>query len=124
MPSAVYNLAIPNMLNCPLRSGSSPTAALRISFLVLGLAVGVYAADWNGPEQELARKVASVTGPGAVALTVENRSSLGRRDSAIITNGLRAALGAAGLRLVKPEQAAAMRRRFDVEPPLRRLGAG
>ena len=107
MPSAVYNLAIPNMLNCPLRSGSSPTAALRISFLVLGLAVGVYAADWNGPEQELARKVASVTGPGAVALTVENRSSLGRRDSAIITNGLRAALGAAGLRLVKPEQAAA-----------------
>jgi hypothetical protein len=108
MRYAVYNLDIPNMLNCPLRSGSSLTAALRISFLVLALASGVYAADWNGPEQELARKVAAVTGPGAVALTVENRSSLGRRDSEVITNGLRATMAGVGLRFVKPEQAAAV----------------
>ncbi len=107
MPCAVYNLAIPHMLNCPLSSGSSLTVALRISFLLFGLAIGVHAADWNRPEQELARKLAAVTGPGAVALTVENRSSLGRRDSEVITNGLRAALGVAGLRFVKPEQAAA-----------------
>ncbi|MBZ5678765.1 MAG: hypothetical protein LAO24_01530 [Acidobacteriia bacterium] len=107
MHRAVYNLAIPNMLNCPLRSGSSLTAALRTSFLVLGFVVGVWAADWNSPEQQLARKVAAVTGPGAVALTVENRSSLGRRETEVISNGLRAALEAAGLRFVKPEQAAA-----------------
>jgi hypothetical protein len=77
MRRAVYNLAIPNMLNCPSRSGSSLTAILRISFLVLSLGIGVWGADWDGPEQQLARKVVAVTGPGAVALTVENRSSLG-----------------------------------------------
>lgn len=105
---SVYNFAIPNMLNCPLPSGSSLTAAaLRISSLVLVLAMPACAADWSAPEQELARKVVAATGPGAVALTVENRSSLGPRDSAIITSGLRAALGVVGLRLVEPEQAAA-----------------
>lgn len=107
MRCAVYNLAIPNMLNCPLRSAPSLTAGLRILSLLFALAMGAWAADWNASEQQLARKVAAVTGPGAVALTVENRSSLVRRDADTITSGLRAALEAAGLRFVKPEQAAA-----------------
>jgi hypothetical protein len=59
------------------------------------------------PEQQLARKIVAVTGPGAVALTVENRSSLSKRESEIVSDGLHSALETLGLRFVKPEQAAA-----------------
>ena len=48
-----------------------------------------------------------MTGPGAVALTVENRSSLGKRESEMIQNGLRGALEGLGVRFVSAEQAAA-----------------
>src|SRR5437879_2267863 len=95
------------MMNRAFRPAFRVRAARLISFLILGITVGARAADWNGTEQQLARKIVAVTGPGAVALTVENRSSLGKRDSDIIGNGLRAALEAVGIRLVKPEQAAA-----------------
>jgi hypothetical protein len=65
------------------------------------------AADWGAAEQQLAKKIVAVTGPGTVALALENRSSLGRRDSDIVQNGLQGALEQAGIHLVKPEQAAA-----------------
>jgi hypothetical protein len=65
------------------------------------------AAEWSAPEQQLARKIVAVTGPGVVALSIENRSSLGKRDNEIVQNGLRGALEAVGLRFVKSEQAAA-----------------
>jgi hypothetical protein len=74
---------------------------------MLSLAIAAGAADWNGSEQQLARKIVAVTGPGAVALTIENHSSLGRRDSEIIQNGLRSVLEGLGLRFVKADQAAA-----------------
>src|SRR6202035_6109945 len=77
------------------------------SYLLLGMAFAAHAADWSGPEQQLARKIVAVTGPGAVTLTAENRSSLGKRDSEVIQNGLRSALGGVGIRLVNAEQAAA-----------------
>jgi hypothetical protein len=66
--------------------------------LLLGLAMTARAADWSGPERQLASKIVAVTGPGAMALAVENRSSLGKRDSEIIQNGLRSALESAGVR--------------------------
>ena len=71
------------------------------------MAFAAHAADWSGPEQQLARKIVAVTGPGAVALTAENRSSLGKRDSEVIQNGLRSALEGLGIRFVNAEQAAA-----------------
>src|SRR5690242_5389168 len=101
MSSAVYNLPIPNMANCQPRSGSALRSIPRTVFLV-SMAYCSWAADWNGPEQQLARKIAGAAGPGAVALSIENRSSLGKRDVEIISNGLRAALESAGLRFVKP----------------------
>jgi hypothetical protein len=111
MGSAVYNSAILNMVNRAIRSTLGARVARQIPVIVFavifGATVGSSAADWNGPEQQLARKIVAVTGPGAVALTVENRSSLGRRDSDIIGNGLRAALEGVGIRFVAPEQAAA-----------------
>src|SRR5262249_15705921 len=63
--------------------------------------------DWASAEQELARKIAATTGPGAVALTVVNRSSLSAKDTEEVSRGLRMQLDASGLRTVKPEQAAA-----------------
>jgi len=57
--------------------------------------------------QQLARKIVAITGPGAVAITVENRSSLGKKDFDSISGALRAELDALGARAAKPEQAAA-----------------
>ena len=93
MRGAVYNLGIPNAIlnsvNRISRTAQSFRFAMQLSFVILGLAIAAVAADWSEPEQQLARKIVAVTGPGAVALTVENRSSLGKRDSEIVQNGLR-----------------------------------
>ncbi|MFZ0805608.1 MAG: hypothetical protein WAN03_05480 [Candidatus Sulfotelmatobacter sp.] len=110
MGRAVYNSAIPAPIlisvNRALRSKSLPIASLF--FLVLSLlAAPARAVDWSVPEQELARKIVSVTGPGVIALTIENRSSLGTRENEIIQNGLHVALGNLGIRFAKSEQAAA-----------------
>jgi hypothetical protein len=108
MRSAVYNSAIPDViLNTVNRAFPSILRIAQLFFVVMWPVMIGQAADWNGPEQQLARKIVAVTGPGAVALTVENRSSLGKRDSEIIQNGVHVALEALGLRFVKPEQAAA-----------------
>src|SRR5260370_40135410 len=107
MRNAVYNAAIPNMVNRALRLAAGFCLALQILSLISALVIVVHAGDWSGPEQQLARKIVAVTGPGAVSLTLENRSSLGRRDNEVIGNGMRAALEALGLRFVKPERAAA-----------------
>jgi hypothetical protein len=111
MREAVYNSSIPNVSANSVGRGLPLAHILRVvaqlSFLLIGLAIAASVADWNGPEQQLARKIAAVTGPGAVALTVENRSSLGKRDHEIIQNGLRRALEQAGIRFVNADQAAA-----------------
>jgi hypothetical protein len=110
MRSAVYNSAIPHLIWNPVKRTALSAfcfSLLPISFLTVMLAITAHAFDWNTPEQQLARKVVAVTGPGAVALTVENRSSLNLRDREIIQAGLHSVLEGVGLRLVKPEQAAA-----------------
>jgi hypothetical protein len=107
MRSTVYNAAIPNMVNRRSRLAPGLRLAPQILSLILAVGVPIQAAEWSGPELELARKIVTVTGPGVVSLTVENRSSLGRRDNEVIGNGLRTALEARGLRFAKPEQAAA-----------------
>jgi hypothetical protein len=111
MGGAVYNSGIPNVRANSMCHLVSLAHILRVvarfSFVLLGLAIAAGAVDWNEPEQQLARKIVAVTGPGAVALTVENRSSLNKRDNEIVQNGLRSALEAAGIRYVNAEQAAA-----------------
>ena len=108
MLGAIYNLGIPKnrkSVNCLSWPACVPWFGLLSAFLlVTTLAL---AADWGVAEQQLAKKIVAVTGPGTVALTLENRSSLGRRDSDIVQNGLRTALEQSGIHFVKPEQAAA-----------------
>ena len=65
------------------------------------------ASDWTKPEGQFAAKIATVTGPGAVALEVTNRSSLSRADFEEIGRGLRSQLAALGLQFVNADQAAA-----------------
>jgi len=105
MRRAVYNLAIPDMLNRALRPAPAFRNAGRLLWVVLSLAMAARAADWSIPEQQLARKIVAVTGAGAVPVTIENRSSLGRRDYDVIQNGLRAALEGVGIHFAAADQA-------------------
>ena len=112
MREAVYNSAIPKaILKSVKRGGCCKFVAQLLRFIfpvaILPLAFLAHAADWNGTEQQLARKIVAVTGPGAVALTVENRSSLGRREAEAVQNGLRYALEQLGIRFAEADQAAA-----------------
>ncbi len=110
MLEAVYNSAIPDVIpNTVTRDLFSAhiLGLVRILFVILLLMAAALAADWSGPEQQLARKIVAVTGPGAVAITIENRSSLGKREREIIHNGLRGTLEGLGLRFVRDDQAAA-----------------
>jgi hypothetical protein len=109
MRTAVYNSIIPENSLKPANRPAPDLRALQFGtlFLILMTSLTAWAADWSVAEQQLARKIASVTGPGTVALTVENHSSLGRRDSDVVQNGMRAALEQSGIHFVKPEQAMA-----------------
>src|SRR5580658_3921383 len=107
MPSAndnaVYNARI-------LQMGASSSRFGRVAcFLALMLmhVPMIWAGDWRAPEEQLARKIAAATGPGAVALDVSNKSSLSRTDAEEIRRGLTSELGALGVRLVNADQAAA-----------------
>jgi hypothetical protein len=84
---------------------------LKASFLILLLCCAlpntIAASDWRAPAQQLARKIVAVTGPGAVAVTFENRSSLPKKDFDAISGALRVELESLGVHSVAPEQAAA-----------------
>lgn len=108
MSKAVYNSAILDVDSNSVCHASKTSVRfrnfLRISALTFGLAAVSVAADWNTPEQNLAQKIFGIIGPARVVVTFENRSSLGKRDSDIIENGLRSAMQTLGLRFVAAEQ--------------------
>ncbi len=83
------------------------TRAALIVLFICGVVRSAVAGDWNGPAQQLARKIVAVTGPGAVAVTVENRSSLSKKDLDTISSLLHVELEAAGARPAAPEQSSA-----------------
>jgi hypothetical protein len=86
-----------------------PSAAFRLRmvallFLVIpGASISTGAVDWSVAEQQLARKIVAVAGAGPVSITFENRSSLTRRESEIIQNGLRSTLETMGTHFAKAE---------------------
>jgi hypothetical protein len=103
--SAIYNsliLKMPSRLSRLFRW--TPYILFVISFPTTAVSS---ATDWTGAEQELARKIVAVTGPGAISLAVSNRSSIDKKDADEISQGLRVQLESLGARSVKPEQAAA-----------------
>ncbi len=78
MPStndnAVYNARILHMVASSSRFWR---AACCFALMVMCVAMSL-ASDWRTPEEQLARKIAAATGPGAVALDVANKSSISR----------------------------------------------
>ncbi len=107
MPStsdnAVYNAPNLDMLALPSRfCRAACFLALTLMYVPL-----ILAGDWHGSEEQLARKLAGATGPGAIALEVTNRSSLARPEVDEIRRGLLTELAALGVRAVNADQAAA-----------------
>jgi hypothetical protein len=101
--NAIYNARILHM-----RTSSSRWPGVVYFFvLMLMSAPMIQASDWREPEEQLARKIAAATGPGAVALDVVNRSSLSRTDVEDIRKGLSTELAGLGIRFVSADQAAA-----------------
>jgi hypothetical protein len=101
--NAVYNARIPYM---HVSSSRFPRAACFLA-LILIYAPTILASDWRAPEAQLARKIAAVTGSGAVGLEVVNRSSLSRPDVEGIRRELITELAALGARFTSADQAAA-----------------
>ena len=89
----------------PIRSMFLSRLLLLLSLFCLGRAAA--ATDWGDPARRMAQKIVAVTGPGAVAVTVENRSSLSKKEFDTISGALRVALESLGARPATAEQAAA-----------------
>jgi hypothetical protein len=98
----VYNSRIPAMQI----SGQFVRAA-RCVALVLLFTVWVWASDWQTPCGQLAQRIAAITGPGAVAVSVVNHSSLPPTDVEDIHRRLLSELAAFGVQPAASEQAAA-----------------
>jgi hypothetical protein len=111
MRQPIYNSGIPGILKS-VKLACRPARLYRVArfgmycFIVL-LCTFTSASDWSSAEKQLAQKIAAVTGPGAAALNIQNRSSLGKRDTEIVQNGMEGALQEVGVRVVNNEQAAA-----------------
>ena len=100
---AVYNSPIAEML-IPSPGFSSRACSLLL-FLCSWFVPASFGADWAPAENELARKIAAATGPGAVAVDLTNRSRLTSKESDEISRRLHAELEALGVHWVKAEQA-------------------
>jgi hypothetical protein len=112
MAAASYNSLIHTM-TCRLRWLRHAAFAQRRSLCLLVLALPaiscltVHAADWTASERQLATSISAATGPGTVSLEVVNVSSLSKPDVETIRRGLISELAPLGVKLVRPEQAAA-----------------
>ena len=101
--NAVYNARILHMVASSTRFRR---AACGFALMVMCVAMSL-ATDWRTPEEQLARKIAAATGPGAVALDVANKSSISRAEADEIRRGLTSELATLGVRLANADQAAA-----------------
>jgi len=102
--SAVYNARIPQMPSSRSRFGR---AACPLFIILLLAAHAAAAGNWASADEQLAAKIASVTGPGTVFIDFANRSSLTRAQTDEIRRALLTELAARGVRFVEAEQAAA-----------------
>jgi hypothetical protein len=66
-----------------------------------------FASDWRDPVSQLASKITAATGPGVVALEINNRSSLSSAETEEIRRELTSLLATSGVRIWQPDQAAA-----------------
>jgi hypothetical protein len=100
MQTAVYNS--PNLEMTRLSSRLRWALCLCILFSQL-----CFASDWHDPISQLAAKIIAATGPGVVALEMNNRSSISSAETEEIRRELTASLATSGVRIWQPDQAAA-----------------
>src|SRR5581483_122049 len=67
-----------------------------------------FASDWHTPAAQLAGKISATTGPGVIALEMNNRSSISAAEVEQIRGVIVAELATAGVRVWQPDQAAAV----------------
>lgn len=96
---AAYNSRILHML-------SSRARWFGCALLLLGQLC--FASDWHAPAAQLASKISAITGPGVIALEINNRSSMSAADAEQIRGLLVSELATAGVRVWQPDQAAAV----------------
>ena len=100
--NAVYNARIRDM-----RASSSRIPCACLLLVILTQTTVLSASDWRSPEEQLARKIVAVTGPGAVAIDFVNKSSLDGPDVESIQRGLLNELVSLGVLSVSPDRAVA-----------------
>ena len=101
---AVYNSLIAEM-RIPSSGCRSRVHSFFFFLICLFWGSMALATDWNPPAQNLARKIAAVVGPGNVALSVTNVSSLLPKETEEIDRNLRVQLTSLGVRAVGASQA-------------------
>jgi len=100
---ASYNHCIPHMQS----RGSDGTRLRWLTSLLLASAFlpsAVSASTLSDAARQVAHKIAAVTGPGAVALEIVNRSSLDDRSVSEVRVALEGQLHAEGVREAKPDE--------------------
>ncbi|HXW93106.1 MAG TPA: hypothetical protein VEK33_21330 [Terriglobales bacterium] len=79
----------------------------RPAFWLLLIAGIACASDWQAPASQLAQRIAGITGPGAIGVSVLNRSSLSPSDADDVRRKLLSELAAYGVQSTTSDQAAA-----------------
>src|SRR5207249_3971790 len=101
--SAIYNARIPQMPSSRSRFGR---AACPLFIILLLATYSAAAGNWASADEQLAAKIASVTGPGTAFIDFANRSSLTRPQTDEIRRELLTELANHGVRFANAEQAA------------------
>jgi hypothetical protein len=86
-------------------SGGLRLGWLASLLLVVLFPSWLWASEYGDATRQLAHKIASITGPGAIALEVTNRSSLDDKVVREVRSALEAELRVEGVRTTKPDQA-------------------
>ncbi|HSB75600.1 MAG TPA: hypothetical protein VLC12_08120 [Terriglobales bacterium] len=105
---AVYNSQHPYMF---WRGGKPLIIGVALGLLLM--AAAARAAEWSAPARSLAQKIVEVTGPGAVALEVSNRSSLRPAEVEQARGALVSELSALGVQVLESGQSATVRVTFS-----------
>ena len=95
-----------NARNPPMRISVGFSGAACLVLMVLLQAGAARAEDWQAPAGQLAKRIAGITGPGAVAISLVNRSSLTAADTDQIHRRLISELAAYGVQASASDQAA------------------
>lgn len=107
MYPAIYNSRNPEMRDKSLR-GSTAQYVIPLFLLLLIVSQPAQCADWRSLESSLAEKIAAVTGPGVIAVEVNNRSSLSAAEADEVRRVIIAKLEGSGVKVWAPDQAAAI----------------